>query len=171
MWAVDNRSAGGASPGGAPAGSSGCAPARSWRIWFMAVLSREAPPADLAALARMVRVDAATGDLVIANGIARLVLKHGRALPPPAGRNGCRSAEAATYIRCGRRSIQPEGLARMVRVDAATGDLVIANGIARLVLKRDGTIRACSPASGRPQRLSIGRGCDLHSLREEVDTA
>ncbi len=36
----------------------------------------EAPPADLAALARMVRVDAATGDLVIANGIARLVLKR-----------------------------------------------------------------------------------------------
>ncbi|AWN45501.1 hypothetical protein DK419_03515 [Methylobacterium terrae] len=34
------------------------------------------PPADLAALARMVRIDAATGDLVIANGAARLVLKR-----------------------------------------------------------------------------------------------
>lgn len=32
-------------------------------------------------------------------------------------------------------------LARMVRVDPATGDLVLENGASRLVLKRDGTIR------------------------------
>jgi hypothetical protein len=32
-------------------------------------------------------------------------------------------------------------LARMISVDPATGDLVLQNGEARLVLKRDGTIR------------------------------
>lgn len=33
-------------------------------------------------------------------------------------------------------------LARLIRVDQTSGDLVIQNGAARLVLERDGTIRA-----------------------------